>query len=138
MPLQFVLTREPTTSKGTAGVFQILVDGKEVAKFYSLEDPVRDVKVWGDTAIPKGTYNIVASLSNRFKKVLPEVQNVQGFAGVRIHGGNTKEDSHGCVLVGMRKDSEARISNCQPAVNLILDYLHTHKSGKLTIKDKTP
>lgn len=135
MSLQFILTRGKSTKDGTPGTFEILVDGKQVANFYSLEDPVRDTKIWGDTAIPLGSYKVVASLSNRFKKVLPEVQNVQGFAGVRIHGGNTKADSHGCVLVGMRKDSETRIGNCQPAVNLILDYLHTHKTGKLTIKD---
>lgn len=136
MSLQFIITREPTTTEGTLGVFQILVGGKEVARFWSLEDPVRDTKIWGDTAIPKGTYTVTATYSQRFKKVLPEVHNVQGYRGVRLHGGNKKVDSHGCPLVGMRKDSPTSIGNCAPAVNLILDYLHTYKVGKLTIKDK--
>lgn len=136
MPLQFILTRDPSTTAGTLGVFQILVDGKEVAKYWSLEDPVRETKVWGDTAIPKGTYNVTASLSQRFRKVLPEVHSVQGFQGVRIHGGNSKADSHGCVLVGRRLVGPARIGDCAPAVNMILDHLHTYKVGKLTIKDK--
>ena len=87
MSLEFIVTRDKTTTAGTLGVFQILVDGKEVSKFWSLEDPVRDTKVWGDTAIPKGAYKVTASLSSRFKRVLPEVHSVQGFQGVRIHGG---------------------------------------------------
>lgn len=57
-------------------------------------------KVYGETAIPRGTYNVVMSYSNRFKKYLPEIQNVKGFSGIRIHSGNTAKDSSGCLLLG--------------------------------------
>lgn len=138
MPLQFILTREPTTSKGTAGVFQILVDGKEVAKFYSLEDPVRDVKVWGDTAIPKGTYKVGIRYSNRFKKKLPSIKDVPGFEGILIHGGNTKEDTHGCILLGTKRISTAsipKIAVCAPAVAEVLRTLKEHgDTAELTIQ----
>lgn len=56
-------------------------------------------KIYGRTAIPAGEYRVILSLSNRFKRIMPEVLNVKGFAGIRIHGGNTHENTEGCILV---------------------------------------
>ena len=88
-------------------------------KFFcnTLEDPVRKLpkecpytskgeicqceeKINGQTAIPTGKYKVVLSYSNRFNKVLPELLNVPHFKGIRIHSGNTEEDTEGCILVG--------------------------------------
>lgn len=57
-------------------------------------------KVKHETAIPFGTYKVVLSYSNTFKKVLPLLIDVQHFLGVRIHSGNNAGHSSGCVLVG--------------------------------------
>lgn len=59
-------------------------------------------KIKAQTAIPTGHYNVIMTMSNRFKKILPELVNVKGFAGVRIHSGNTENDTEGCILVGKR------------------------------------
>lgn len=71
----------------------------------TLEDKVRDltkeVKVFGETAIPAGIYKINITYSNRFKRDLPLLLNVPQFDGIRIHPGNTAEDTHGCILVGI-------------------------------------
>lgn len=85
-------------------------------KFYcnTLEDVNRDInkngkfdngeyKVYGETAIPYGIYEIILTKSPKFKRFLPRLLNVPNFEGVLIHSGNTHEDTHGCILVGENK-----------------------------------
>ena len=72
----------------------------------TLEPPVRDyengeVKVYGNSAIPKGEYEIVYRMSVRFKRLMPYLKNVPYFTGVMIHTGNTVNDTKGCILVGL-------------------------------------
>ena len=60
-------------------------------------------KVYGKTAIPAGRYKVTLTFSNKFKRVLPLVNDVIGFLGIRIHAGNTADDSLGCIIVGENK-----------------------------------
>lgn len=57
-------------------------------------------KFAGQTAIPAGEYTIYMTFSPRFKKPMPLINNVPAFKGVRIHAGNTAQDTEGCILVG--------------------------------------
>lgn len=82
---------------------------------YTLEDkvrqvegkPVKDWKVQDKTAIPRGVYDVVVTMSNRFKTKLPLLQNVEGFTGIRIHSGNSSANTEGCILVGMTWDGKS-------------------------------
>ena len=91
------LERLERTPEYTIG--RLFVDG--VFECWTLEDPVREgPKVPGSTAIPEGTFVLLLDFSHRFQKVMPHVLDVPGFAGIRIHAGNTVADTEGCVLVG--------------------------------------
>lgn len=79
-------------------------------------------KVFGKTAIPRGKYRMITSESPRFGRILPEVLHVPGFTGIRIHGGNTAEDSHGCILVGQIKTATG-VAKCAPTVTQIINSI---------------
>ena len=88
----------------------------------TLEDTVRPKgeKVSGTTAIPSGMYRVKKTMSPRFKKVLPEILEVEGFSGVRIHAGNTAKDTEGCILLGLNK-VKGSVINSQNAVAFFMD-----------------
>lgn len=106
--MKLLLKRDLKNTVYTLGMLYI----DDILFCYTVEDAVRDknndgdlkdvgeAKVYGKTAIPKGEYKVILSKSNRFKKVMPEVLNVPEFAGIRIHSGNTSEDTEGCIIVG--------------------------------------
>lgn len=99
--MKLILTRDIFTPATTLG--KLTLDGFNLC--YTLEDTDRKlesggIKVKGKTAIPRGTYKVVLTYSNRFKRILPLLLNVPQFEGIRIHTGNTSEDTEGCILVG--------------------------------------
>lgn len=103
---------------------QMEVDGAH--ECFTLEDVDRPAKIYGETAIPKTPedkpYNVIITPSNRFKRDLPLVENVPGFEGIRIHPGNTAEDTDGCILVGRTKGS-TWISESRAAFNDLFDKI---------------
>ena len=64
-------------------------------------------KIKGKSAIPEGRYAVVISWSPKFKAWLPILLGGPEFnkqwQGIRIHAGNTAEDTEGCILVGKNK-----------------------------------
>lgn len=98
--MEIKLVRGKSNAASVEG--KLYVDG--VFECYTVEDLPRDVKVYGKTAIPKGKYKVVITMSNRFKKRLPLLLNVPGFEGVRIHSGNSSKDTEGCIIVGAVND----------------------------------
>lgn len=96
--MQLSLVRTTLTERSTIG--ELYVEGQ--FETFTLEDRVRPdgVKVYGETAIPTGTYVVTLDFSNRFQRIMPHVLDVPGFEGIRIHSGNTDTDTLGCILVG--------------------------------------
>lgn len=89
--------------KDTYTIGKLYIDGVYLCD--TLEDKVRPLgeKVYGQTAIPEGTYELRWAYSPKFKRNLPRVIDVPGFKGVLIHPGNVIADTEGCILPGENK-----------------------------------
>ncbi len=108
---------------------KLYVNGKYFCD--TLEDAVRETKIAGITAIPAGRYQIENSMSPRFKRRLPMLYNVPDFTGIRIHRGNTHEDTEGCILVGENKKKGMVINSTKYELKLV--ELLDQMSGKINI-----
>ena len=80
-------------------------------------------KVWGETAIPAGTYVVKLIYSPKFKIKTPYLFNVPHFIGILIHPGNTAIDTHGCILVG-KNDVIGTVTNSRIAFAKIMAILN--------------
>lgn len=115
--LKLTLYRKYKKDKYTIGI--LYINGKQFS--HTMEDKDRGLtfnmapteiaskKVYGETAIPKGVYRVELTFSPKFasrawcakeKGKSPQIMNVPGFSGIRIHPLNTPEDSLGCIGVG--------------------------------------
>lgn len=104
-------------------------------EFFSdtLEDAVRDTKIYGKTAIPYGTYKITMDVvSPKFKDrswakpydgKLPRLIDVPNYEGVLIHVGNTAEDTSGCLLVGQNRAVGKLVNSTQTFMSLMEKHL---------------
>jgi hypothetical protein len=96
---------------------------------YTLEDADRqletagsEAKVPGETCIPRGEYRVVLTESRRFGQITPLLLEVPGFTGVRIHPGNTVEDTEGCLLVGTSRSGQ-EVRNSREAYEKLMKLL---------------
>ena len=120
------LKLQRTFKAETYTIGKLFIDGVYFCD--TLEDKVRDVKIKGITAIPTGKYKIQITMSNRFKKLMPLLINVPNFEGVRIHSGNTSEDTEGCILVG--KNSEpGKVTNSRNTFEKLMLELNKDKNN---------
>lgn len=141
--MEFVLIRKYLGDTYTIG--HLYIDGIFFCNI--LEDKVRDTnkdgdlndvgeqKVYGQTAIPYGTYKIIITMSNRFKRRLPLLVNVPGFEGIRIHPGNTQVDTHGCLLPGVNTE-KGKVTSSKDTFDRLFKLMEDSKQNEwwITIK----
>lgn len=126
---------------GDVTIGSLKVDGDFAA--WTLEDTVREVdgkpvaqwKVAGETAIPYGRYGVDITMSARFGRLMPILVNVPGFAGIRIHPGNTAADTEGCILVGLDRYSRT-VGRSRAAFDLLFAKMRAAKASgdRITIE----
>jgi len=95
---------------------------------------IKAIKVPGKTAIPYGTYEVVISYSNRFKKMLPLLLNVPGFEGIRIHSGNVDADTEGCLLPGINKSIDSITESRKAMVSVMAGITKALKKEKVFVE----
>jgi len=96
------------------------------------------VKIPGQTAIPRGTYQITLDYSNRFQRTMAHILNVPGFEGIRIHCGNTPANTEGCILVGKTRGNANDITLSRVAYDELFPKLQVafDRSEPITIEIK--
>jgi hypothetical protein len=129
----------------------ILLEDRTIGELYidgeffcdTLEDKNRDTnkngnfdneeqKIYGETCIPYGEYKVELTYSPKFKRVLPILQDVPGFSGIRIHRGNYIKDTLGCILVGERSKDNILVHSTPYEIKLVEILKNTQES--ITIK----
>jgi len=137
------LRRDTYTKKSTIGRLYL----NDVYFCNTLEDVCRDLnkdgdlkdsgesKVFGETAIPAGTYKFMINMSNRFKTMMPLLMNVEGFEAIRIHSGNTDIDTHGCILLGLTRTRDG-IGQSKLAFIKLMEHLSKYNQFEIIIKDE--
>ena len=106
----FVLVRDKRTKTAIMGRLFM----GDTCICYTLENAAK--------AIPAGLYSIENSKSPKFGRELPLLfsDKVPSRRGVRIHAGNTYQDSAACVLVGMKRDdAKERIDESKNAEKMV-------------------
>lgn len=118
--MKIEVIRVMTAHDATIG--KMYIDGIDTC--YTLEDIIRPEgeKVYGKTAIPAGRYRVDVTPSTRFKRDLPVLLDVPNFTGVRIHSGNSAEDTSGCVLVGLEQKG-ATLLRSREAMDIVFPQI---------------
>lgn len=97
------------------------------------EEEIKSIKQYGTTAIPVGIYTVLLTYSPKYKKVMPLINNVKGYSGIRIHSGNTSKDTLGCLLVG-KNTIVGRLTDSRNTYNALFKRLQQKGSNKITIE----
>lgn len=118
-----ILVFRDTFEEATLG--KLFVDGTYCCE--TLEDRDRKlesggVKVPAQTAIPRGTYELIVNTSAHFDRRLPLLVAVPEFEGVRIHSGNMVADTEGCILVGLGRTATS-VTSSRAAFSILFDLI---------------
>ena len=119
--MKLEVLRFSSQKDSTNGILFDVTDGRKFL-CYTLEDEHRDVKEYGETPVPAGTYNVtlrtVGGFHGRYTKKYGEmhkgmlwVREVPNFEYILIHTGNTDEHTAGCLLLGDSQQTNFGSSN---------------------------
>jgi hypothetical protein len=100
-------------------------------------ETIKTKKKFGITGIPLGRYQVAMTYSNRFKVYMPQILDVPGWEGVRIHTANKATELEGCIAVAMESGEDGFAGNSKTAYAALIKAIKAvEKKEKiwLTIK----
>ncbi|MBQ2395465.1 MAG: hypothetical protein II304_00305 [Bacteroidales bacterium] len=142
--MELKLVRKYCKDEYTIGQLFVIENGKAIWVADTLEDKVRDYnkdgdlldegeeKVYSQTAIPYGKYEVKMTISPKFKNrywaaiyggIVPLIDNVKHFTGIRFHPAKTAADLSGCVGVGRNTLKGQLTQSTDMYFNLMDNYL---------------
>lgn len=83
--------------------------------------------------INTGKYVAVYEYSAKFKKHLIELKNVRNRTEIKIHSGNFRSDTRGCILVGLRSDVGC-ILDSRLAIDMLNNIAKNAKKNNVKIE----
>lgn len=106
-------------------------------------DDIGEGKVYGQTAIPYGTYRVVMNVQSPkysqraayawCKGYLPRLVDVPHFEGILIHSGNDATHSAGCILIGENK-VRGQVINSMATLKRLVNILKGADNITITIE----
>lgn len=141
-PLILDLLRVVKTQEYTEG--NLIYINKNEILCDTLEDKIIDIngdgkitspeiKIYGESAIPFGEYDIEVTYSPKFKRQMVLVKNVNSFEGIRMHYAKTTKQLEGCIGIGA-KTKPGELKNTNMTTKLVELLLSHDNKGKLRIK----
>ena len=142
--MELKLVRKYCKDEYTIGQLLVIENGKAIWVADTLEDKVRDYnkdgdlldegeeKVYSQTAIPYGKYEVKMTISPKFKNrywaaiyggIVPLIDNVKHFTGIRFHPAKTAADLSGGVGVGRNTLKGQLTQSTDMYFNLMDNYL---------------
>lgn len=142
--MELKLVRKYCKDEYTIGHLYVVENGKDIWVADTLEDKVRDynkdgdlldegeAKVYSQTAIPYGKYEVKMTISPKFKNrywaaryggIVPLIDNVKHFTGIRFHPASTAASLSGCVGIGRNTLRGQLTQSTEMYFKLMDDYL---------------
>ncbi|MCK9402917.1 MAG: DUF5675 family protein [Chitinophagaceae bacterium] len=139
--MKLLLQRDTRTNISTIG--KLTIEG--VFECFILEDKdrgltsempleeIKEKKVFAQTAIPSGTYEVVITWSDRFKQYMPLLLGVPGYVGIRMHSGKKAADTAGCLITGSEIGENEVINSRAAYRTLVAKLKAAEKKEKIFI-----
>lgn len=151
--MKLKLHRKYCKANYTIGNLYLIENDKETWLCNTIEDKVRDLnkdgdlydagegKIYAQTAIPYGTYKVTLTVSPKFKDrdwarpyggLVPLVNEVKHFTGIRIHIGESEKSSAGCLIVGLNT-IKGRLTSTREVYKKLMDayFMPAHKKREV-------
>ncbi len=122
----------------TATLGGLIVDGKSIC--WTLEEPWRD-NMSDVSCIPTGCYPLKLEYSPSKGTELWTIKDVPGRSYVRIHVGNTVDDTEGCPLPGTRPgylNGKRAVLGSRDAFNEFMDAMSGSNDGEIEVSYSSP